>query len=69
MFSSRQSPSGAEFWGLARPNVDWHKRSKPAIFFVSPQFDIHESASVSKNILFMEVILQDYFGKYEGDKQ
>lgn len=38
-------------------------------FFLSPQFDIHESASVSKNILFMEVILQDYFGKYEGHKQ
>ena len=38
-------------------------------FFLSPQFDIHESASVSKKILFMEVILQDYFGKYEGHKQ
>lgn len=38
-------------------------------FCLSPQFDIHESASVSKNILFMEVILQDYFGKYEGHKQ
>lgn len=38
-------------------------------FFLSPQFNIHESASVSKNILFVEVILQDYFGKYEGHKQ
>lgn len=62
-------PDSLQFWGLARPNVDWHKRSKPTIFFLSPQFNIHESASVSKNILFVEVILQDYFGKYEGHKQ
>ena len=38
-------------------------------FFLSPQFDIHESASVSKNILFIEVTLQDYFGKCEDHKQ
>ena len=40
-----------------------------SFFFLSPQFDIHESASVSKNILFIGVILQDYFGKYEDHKQ
>lgn len=40
-----------------------------SFFFLSPQFDIHESASASKNIFFIEVILQDYFGKYEDHKQ
>ena len=40
-----------------------------SFFFLSPQFDIHESASVSKIIFFIEVILQDYFGMYQDHKQ
>ena len=40
-----------------------------SFFFLSPQFDIHESPSVSKIIFFIEVILQDYFGMYQDHKQ